>query len=200
MDISFINIEAGGEYVSDKQSRLDLLVVTTTGERINVEIQFTDQYNMIKRSIYYWSGIYRSQLKTGMGYKELKSVISINVMNFNMIEQTERFHTFYHLHEDVDNFRLTNVMEFHFIYPQRSATSKLQASFYDKSTSIQTKGRPIKTGLCAQHRRTPFAGACFLYLGRSLPVCTLLNERFRFYYRNAKVIKSLERGKTKSME
>lgn len=114
-DISFINIEAGGEYVSDKQSRLDLLVVTTTGERINVEIQFTDQYNMIKRSIYYWSGIYRSQLKTGMGYKELKSVISINVMNFNMIEQTERFHTFYHLHEDVDNFRLTNAMEFHFI-------------------------------------------------------------------------------------
>src|SRR5699024_12811908 len=86
-------------------------------------------------------------------------------------------------------------MPWNFILSSSSVqqTSKLQASFYDKSTSIQTKGRPIKTGLCAQHRHTPFAGACFLYLGRSLPVCTLLNERFRFYYRNAKVIKSLER-------
>src|SRR5690625_6256389 len=70
---------------------------------------------MIKRAIYYWSGIYRTQLQTGMGYKELKSVISINVMNFNIIEQTERFHTMYHLHEDVDKFNLTNIMEFHFI-------------------------------------------------------------------------------------
>ena len=114
-DVSFIDVEAGGEYFDDKQSRLDFLVVTTTGERINVEIQFTDKYDMIKRAIYYWSGIYRTQLQTGMGYKELKSVISINVMNFNIIEQTERFHTMYHLHEDVDKFNLTNIMEFHFI-------------------------------------------------------------------------------------
>lgn len=59
-DISFINTEAGGEYVDDKQSRLDFLVVTTEGERINVEVQFTNQYDMIKRSIYYWSGIPQS--------------------------------------------------------------------------------------------------------------------------------------------
>lgn len=114
-DISFINVEAGGEYFDDKQSRLDFLVVTTADERINVEIQFTNKYNMIKRSIYYWSGIYRTQLQTGMSYKELQPVISINVMNFNMIDKTERFHTMYHLHEDVDKFKLTNVMEFHFI-------------------------------------------------------------------------------------
>jgi len=42
-----------------------------------------------------------------MGYKELKTVISINVRNFNIIEQTERFHTMYHLYEDVD--KLQNV-------------------------------------------------------------------------------------------
>ncbi|MBN6205055.1 Rpn family recombination-promoting nuclease/putative transposase [Ralstonia pickettii] len=96
-DITFANIEAGGEHIDDKQSRLDLLVITVTGERINVEIQFTDQYDMVKRSIYYWAGIYRSQLRAGMGYKELNSVISINLMNFNMFEQTKRFHTTYHL-------------------------------------------------------------------------------------------------------
>lgn len=114
-DITFTNIEAGGEHVDDKQSRLDLLVVTTTGEKINVEIQFTDRYNMIKRFIYYWSGIYRSQLRSGMGYKELSDVISINLLNFNIFDQTERFHTMYHLFEDEEQFKLTNAMEFHYI-------------------------------------------------------------------------------------
>src|SRR5690625_3253518 len=64
-DISFTNIEAGGEYEDDKQSRLDLLVVTEADEWINVEIQFSNQYDMVKRSIYYWSGVYRKQLQKG---------------------------------------------------------------------------------------------------------------------------------------
>lgn len=52
-DISFLNTEAVGENVEDKRSRLDILAVTNDEERINVEIQFTNQYDMIKRSIYY---------------------------------------------------------------------------------------------------------------------------------------------------
>src|SRR5690625_2308706 len=40
-DVSFIDVEAGGEYFDDKQSRLDFLVVTTTGERINVDRKST---------------------------------------------------------------------------------------------------------------------------------------------------------------
>jgi len=114
-DITFANIETGGEYLDDKQSRLDVLVSTTTGEKINVEIQFTDQFNMPKRSIYYWSGIYRKQLRTGMSYTELHSVISINLMHFNIFKQTDRFHTTFHLYEDKEKFKLTDVMEFHFI-------------------------------------------------------------------------------------
>lgn len=114
-DISFSNVEAGGEHQEDKQSRLDLLVVTNAGEWINVEIQFTNKYDMIKRSIYYWSGVYRSQLQRKMGYRELNSVIAINLLNFSMFDQTEQFHTTYHLYEDVEKFKLTDLMEFHFI-------------------------------------------------------------------------------------
>src|SRR5690625_3321714 len=50
-DISFTNTEAGGEYMDDKQSRLDLLVVTDANEWINSERQFSNQYDMVKRSI-----------------------------------------------------------------------------------------------------------------------------------------------------
>lgn len=114
-DILFFNTEAGGEYEEDKQSRLDLLVVTNAEEWINVEIQFTNKYDMINRSIYYWAGVYRLQMKPRMGYKELHSVIAINILNFSIFDQTERFHTTYHLYEDEENFKLTDTMEFHFI-------------------------------------------------------------------------------------
>jgi len=114
-DISFSNTESGGEHKDDKQSRLDLLVVTESNESIHVEIQFTNKYNMIKRSIYYWAGVYREQMRKGMGYKELRPVITINILNFDLFSETDHFHTMYHLSEDEEKFRLTDVMEFHFI-------------------------------------------------------------------------------------
>ncbi|GAB3802975.1 Rpn family recombination-promoting nuclease/putative transposase [Virgibacillus kimchii] len=114
-DILFENVEFGREYVDDKQSRLDLLVKTEDDKLVNVEIQFTNQYNMVKRSLYYWSKVYTEPLQKGMGYTELRPIIAINILNFDLFEQTERFHTSYHLYEDEEQFKLTNVMEFHFL-------------------------------------------------------------------------------------
>ncbi|WP_245976687.1 Rpn family recombination-promoting nuclease/putative transposase [Oceanobacillus arenosus] len=114
-DISFSNTEAGGEFDGDKRSRMDLLVTTDADEQINVEIQFTNKYDMVKRSIYYWAGIYRSTMQKGKTYQELRPVIAINIMNFNLFGETTRFHTIYHLYEDEEKFQLTNVIEFHFI-------------------------------------------------------------------------------------
>lgn len=113
--ISFSTNEMGGEYEEDKQSRLDLLVQTESGEWINVEIQFTNQYDMVKRSIYYWAGVYRMPMRKKMTYRELHPVIAINIVNFDLFQQTEQFHTSYHLYEDQEKFKLTDVMEFHFL-------------------------------------------------------------------------------------
>lgn len=115
LDIMFNNTEAGGEYQEDKQSRLDILATTNDNEQINIEIQLTNKYDMIKRSIYYWSGIYRAPMKKKMAYKQLQPVIAINILNFDLFSQTERFHTSYHLYEDNEHFMLTDVMEFHFL-------------------------------------------------------------------------------------
>ena len=115
VDIKFENIEVGGEYEDDKQSRLDLLVVTDSNEWINVEMQFNNQYDMVKRSVYYWAEIYGTPFEKGMSYKKLSLVIAINILNFDLFDQTDRFHTTYHLYEDTEKFKLTDVMEFHFI-------------------------------------------------------------------------------------
>lgn len=114
-DVVFANVEQNREYDEDKESRLDLLVVTDAGETINVEVQFSDKHDMAKRSIFYWSRLYKNLLGKSMDYKQLRPVISINILNYDYFSQTERFHTSYHLSEDVDRYWLSDVVEFHFI-------------------------------------------------------------------------------------
>ncbi|QQK78784.1 Rpn family recombination-promoting nuclease/putative transposase [Salicibibacter cibi] len=70
---------------------------------------------MVKRSLYYWSGLYQKQLTRRMSYTQLQPVIAINIMNFDLFKETDRFHTSYRLYEDHDNTLLTDVMEFHFL-------------------------------------------------------------------------------------
>ena len=72
---------------SEKLSILDLHVITETSMNINVEIQLVNQYNMIKRTIFYLSKMILSQLKKGEDYSALSRTITINILNFNYIEE-----------------------------------------------------------------------------------------------------------------
>lgn len=112
--ITFENTEIVGEYEGDKQSRLDLLVQTKSNEWINIEMQFSNKFDMVKRTLYYWSKIYAKPLNAGMVYKELNPVITINILNFDLFKQTNQFHSTYHLYEDTTKERLTDMMEVHF--------------------------------------------------------------------------------------
>lgn len=99
-EISFMRQEFGSEHVDDKQSRLDILVKTQEDLFINVEIQLTNQYDMMKRTLYYWSRIYTSQLRKGMGYHKLRPTITINICNFSLFEQTEDYHSIFQLYDN----------------------------------------------------------------------------------------------------
>src|SRR5699024_2129300 len=57
-DMSFANTKTSDEYVDYKVSRLDLIVVTNAKEWINVEIQYSNKYDMIESSVFYWSRTY----------------------------------------------------------------------------------------------------------------------------------------------
>lgn len=114
-EVTFLNTEIGREYEDDKESRLDLLVLTDANESINVEIQFSNKYDMIERSLFYWAGIYHSMLTKGKEYKQLRPVIVINILNYDMMNEIDLFHTMFHLRESIKYIKLTNLMEFHFI-------------------------------------------------------------------------------------
>ncbi|MTM41495.1 Rpn family recombination-promoting nuclease/putative transposase [Turicibacter sanguinis] len=124
-------------HLEDKYSRLDVKAITNKGEHINIEIQLKDEYNMIKRSLYYWSKLYEGQLESGENYQKLSRTICINLLDFNLLNHS-KFHSVYRLKGCHTNEELTNVMELHFIELKKmqdvqrveDVKSKLEAWLY----------------------------------------------------------------------
>ncbi|WP_026183797.1 Rpn family recombination-promoting nuclease/putative transposase [Desulfitobacterium hafniense] len=114
-DITIMNSELNKEYREDKKSILDVRAITGQGMQINIEIQLNNQYDMEKRSLYYWAEMYSRQIREGMGYKELAKTVSINILDFNYLKQTPNYHSVFHLYEDEERFQLIDVLEMHFM-------------------------------------------------------------------------------------
>ncbi|MGL5693961.1 MAG: Rpn family recombination-promoting nuclease/putative transposase [Peptostreptococcaceae bacterium] len=108
------NTDINKDYIEYKFSRLDVKAITSNNEIINIEIQLKNEYNMIKRSLYYWSKLYSEQLNEGEDYNILKRTICINILNFKYLK-TRKFHSGYRLKEIYTNEELTDVAEIHFI-------------------------------------------------------------------------------------
>lgn len=100
--------------IDEKISILDVYVETNNSTHINVEMQIVNEYNMIKRTLFYWSKMYLSQLVKGQDYELLNRTVTINILDFNFIE-SEKYHTIYHLTEDDSKEMLTDIMEINFI-------------------------------------------------------------------------------------
>ena len=96
-------------HLEDKYSRLDVKAITNKGEHINIEIQLKDEYNMIKRSLYYWSKLYEGQLENGENYQKLSRTICINLLDFNLLNHS-KFHSVYRLKDCETHEELTDVM------------------------------------------------------------------------------------------
>ena len=135
-NVEIRNSDLEKEFLDDKFSRLDIKARTNKNEIINIEIQLKipfghlvndipslpfqehpllkNEYNMIKRSLYYWSKMYEEQLNEGDDYSKLERTICINILNFRYLDNN-RFHNGYRLKEIETNEELTNIQEIHFI-------------------------------------------------------------------------------------
>ncbi|MEO2260455.1 Rpn family recombination-promoting nuclease/putative transposase [Paenibacillus amylolyticus] len=98
----------------DKQSIFDIWAKTAEGKLINIEMQLFNKYDIEKRTLYYWSKRYSSQLQEGQTYKELKKCVTINILNYSFIAN-ERYHNVFHLREDHTGLELSDDLEVHFM-------------------------------------------------------------------------------------
>jgi len=103
------------DYTKGKETILDIKAKDELGKIYNIEIQATGNETFKHRALYYWAKLYSSQIETGDRYYELKPTISINLLNFNLVE-SERTHSCFSLYEKNDhNLMLTNHLAIHFI-------------------------------------------------------------------------------------
>jgi predicted transposase/invertase (TIGR01784 family) len=107
--------DIAAETVGGKSGRLDVLAKLASGAKVNIEVQNRNDYNIEKRSLYYWSRKYAETLEAGDDYAELVPVIGINIIDFGYGPLPD-FHTSYHLWEDRHkDTLLTDVCEIHFL-------------------------------------------------------------------------------------
>ena len=110
VSVEIKNSDLEKEYIEDKFSRLDVKALTSNKEIINIEIQLKNEYNMIQRSLYYWSKLYEEQLSEGDRYDKLSRTVCINILDFKYLKN-DRFHNGYRLKEIETNEELTDLQE-----------------------------------------------------------------------------------------
>jgi len=82
------NPEIPPEAIGDKFCKLDINMIVN-GQRMNLEVQVENQGDYPERSLYYWSRIYSSALKTGSPYSSLPRVILISIVDFTLFDCAE---------------------------------------------------------------------------------------------------------------
>jgi predicted transposase/invertase (TIGR01784 family) len=114
-DIEIIeNTKLQKEYPDDRLGILDIRAKLLTGEQINIEIQLANKYDMDRRTLFYWSKLFYGQLKAGQSFEWLKKTITINIIDFDYIN-LEPYHTVFQLLENEKDYRLSDLLEIHFI-------------------------------------------------------------------------------------
>ncbi|WNS42074.1 Rpn family recombination-promoting nuclease/putative transposase [Paenibacillus sp. MMS20-IR301] len=98
----------------DKQSIFDVYAKTSEGKLIDIEMQLFNKYDIEKRTLFYWSKRYASQLSEGDKYPELKKCVTINILNYGFLKN-EQYHNVFHLREDRTGISLIDDIEVHFL-------------------------------------------------------------------------------------
>ena len=113
-DVWFLDKDQDPDFEHEKLSKLDILAQTNTGMQIDIEVQVLKHAYLSERFLYYWAGLYGSQLKEKEQYTQLKPTVSIILLDFDYLPETA-WHNMYHICNDLSKQRLTDHFAMHFI-------------------------------------------------------------------------------------
>lgn len=105
------------EYAKDKMGILDLIAILDDGVICNIEVQLSDNKDIEKRILYYNGKAYSQQMLVGDKYRDLNQTISIAILDYNLkkLINIQEAHTIWHIREDNNNIKLTDMLEIHII-------------------------------------------------------------------------------------
>ncbi|OOB76979.1 MAG: hypothetical protein BEN19_03115 [Epulopiscium sp. Nuni2H_MBin003] len=91
-DLSYMSLKKMS--VKEKDSILCVEAIKEDEQKINIEIQMKDTDDILKRSLYYWAKNYTGDSLENIVYSELKSVVYINILNYNLFKDDSIRHKF----------------------------------------------------------------------------------------------------------
>lgn len=113
------------DFPTAKETVVDVKATDGRGRKIQVEIQAQGNESHKHRVLYYWSKAYSDQLKEGDKYSKLKPVISINLLNFDILGKYPEAHSlFYITKSDNPDLVLTDHLFIHFLELPKLVTEK----------------------------------------------------------------------------
>lgn len=130
-NIKLINTELNREFAEDRKGILDVRAKMSDGTEIDIEIQLSHTKYMAERTLYYWSKMYTSQIKSGDSYRKLKKCITINIVDFSYTDVNKPYSK-YNLTESETGHKLTDVMEIYFLELEKLRDSKIEIDEEDK--------------------------------------------------------------------
>ena len=100
--------------ITDKLGILDVVATLNDNTKVNIEVQVKDYYNTVERSLFYGTGVYHENLKSGEEYINAMQTISIWITDYNVFDEGP-FHEKAMLKREFENRRLTNKLQIHYI-------------------------------------------------------------------------------------
>jgi len=125
-DLTILNPFNLKEGLEEKESILDIKAEDKAGRVFDVEIQVIGNASFVKRSLYYWSKNYYSQLKESEHYTKLTPVICINILDFVIFNKLKKAHScFLASEKDNPEYVLSEDFQIHFFeLPKINVESK----------------------------------------------------------------------------
>ncbi|MBR4320485.1 MAG: Rpn family recombination-promoting nuclease/putative transposase [Oscillospiraceae bacterium] len=84
-------------------------------KEIDIEIQLSYMAAWADRSVFYVAKMLVEQGEIDQKYSNFKKCIGINLLDFNYIDQTQKFHTVWHIREDSEHIKYTDTVEWHVV-------------------------------------------------------------------------------------
>ena len=101
-------------HADNKLMRLDILAEINYNEKVNIEFQNKNEYNLFERSEVYASGIYYNSLRVGDKYMQATKTIVIWILGFNVFKDGT-YHEIARTKRDFNDKELTNNITYHYI-------------------------------------------------------------------------------------
>ena len=110
-EIIFVDPHLLPEYDGDKLGILDVKIKTKTGKILDIEIQVNPSDVMRERVVFYISKMVTEQLGSGDDYEEIKKVVSILIADYELIDNSPKYHHRFTLYDIENKVEFTDLIE-----------------------------------------------------------------------------------------